>query len=111
MRTKFSGHCGTAFDSRLMGDQMAGMKTATVSLLIIFGLIPAPSLPASRVAYSIDPQQSKIEIQVAKDGFLKAFGHDHLVSATQYSGEVQFDSAKVEESSVVFTVEAASLKV
>jgi len=90
---------------------MAGVKTAAVSLLSVLVLLPAPSAPAAHVAYSIDPQQSKIEIQVAKDGFLKAFGHDHLVSATRYSGEVQFDSEKVEESSVVFTVETASLKV
>ena len=86
-------------------------KTAAISSLVVFTLIHTPSVPASRVGYSIDPQQSKIEIQVAKDGFLKAFGHDHLVLATKYSGEVQFDSAKVEESSVAFTVEAASLKV
>jgi polyisoprenoid-binding protein YceI len=86
-------------------------KTAAISSLIVSASIHALSLPASRVGYSIDPQQSKIEIQVAKDGFLKAFGHDHLVLATKYSGEVQFDSAKVEESSVAFTVEAASLKV
>jgi polyisoprenoid-binding protein YceI len=90
---------------------MAGVRTAAVSLLSVLVLLPAPVVPAARVTYSIDPQQSKIEIQVAKDGFLKAFGHDHLVSATQYSGEVQFDSAKVEESSVVFTVETAALKV
>jgi polyisoprenoid-binding protein YceI len=90
---------------------MAGVKTAAVSFLSVLVLLPAPAAPATRIAYSIDPQQSKIEIQVAKDGFLKAFGHDHLVSATQYSGEVQFDSEKVEESSVVFTVETASLKV
>lgn len=90
---------------------MAGVKTAAVSLLSVLVLLPVPGVPATRTAYSIDPQQSKIEIQVAKDGFLKAFGHDHLVSATQYSGEVQFDSAKVEESSIVFTVETAGLKV
>ena len=90
---------------------MAGVKTAAVSLLSVLFLLRAPVVPATRIAYSIDPQQSKIEIQVAKDGFLKAFGHDHQVSATQYSGEVQFDSAKVEESSVAFTVETTSLKV
>jgi polyisoprenoid-binding protein YceI len=59
----------------------------------------------------IDPQLSKIEIQVAKDGFLKAFGHDHLVSAVKYSGEIQFVAEKVESSSVEFVVESASLKV
>jgi polyisoprenoid-binding protein YceI len=91
--------------------QTLGMKSAAISLLVASVSIPMPASPASRVSYSIDSQQSKIEIQVAKDGFLKAFGHDHLVSATRYSGEVQFDSAKVEESSVVFTVETTAMKV
>jgi polyisoprenoid-binding protein YceI len=88
-----------------------GVKSAAISLLTVSVSIPMSTVPAARAAYSIDPLQSKIEIQVAKDGFLKAFGHDHLVSATRYSGEVQFDSAKVEESSVVFIVETAALKV
>ena len=79
--------------------------------LFLFALFALPTTPATRTSYSIDPQLSKIEIQVARDGFLKAFGHDHLVSATQYSGEIQFDAAKLEESLVAFTVESSSLKV
>jgi len=46
---------------------MAGVKTAAVSLLSVLVLLPAPSAPAAHVAYSIDPQQSKIEIQVGRE--------------------------------------------
>jgi len=65
----------------------------------------------SRAAYVIDSQKSKIEVQVAREGFFKAFGHDHLISAKEFSGEVQLDSAKLENSSVSFTIEAKSLAV
>ncbi len=65
----------------------------------------------SPVSYTIDSQKSKIEIQVAREGFFKAFGHDHLVSATQFSGEVQLNATKPENSSVSFLVEAKSLVV
>ncbi|MBS1842491.1 MAG: YceI family protein [Acidobacteria bacterium] len=85
-------------------------RVLALSLSAVFA-IPVGAKPAARTSYSIDPQLSKIEIQVAKDGFLKAFGHDHLVSAVKYSGEIQFDSRKVEDSSVEFNVETASLKV
>jgi polyisoprenoid-binding protein YceI len=65
----------------------------------------------SHEAYVIDSQKSKIEVQVAREGFFKAFGHDHLISAKEFSGEVQLDSAKLENSSVSFTIEAKSLAV
>lgn len=90
---------------------MTILKAATVLLLGTLLAFPGLAVPAARVGYLVDSQQSKIQIHVDKDGFLKAFGHDHLVSATQLSGEIQFDAAKVEESSVAFTVESRSLKV
>jgi polyisoprenoid-binding protein YceI len=90
---------------------MRDLKKALVLGVCAAFLLPGRASPAARTAYSIDAQASKIEIQVARDGFLKAFGHDHLVSAVKYSGEIQFDTAKVEGSSVEFTVETASLKV
>jgi polyisoprenoid-binding protein YceI len=72
---------------------------------------PAVFTAESKTAYSIDSAKSKIEIQVAKDGFFKAFGHDHLVSATKFSGGVQLAAAKMEESSVSFAADANSLRV
>ena len=85
-------------------------KFATLLLSIAMGF-PIADAADSRTAYTIDSKNSKIEIQVAREGFFKAFGHDHLVSATQFSGEVQFNSAKVEGSSVSFTIDAKSMAV
>src|SRR5215471_1795064 len=83
---------------------------ALVAFFVSAGM-SAFSAADSPVRYSIDSQKSKIEIQVAREGFLKAFGHDHLVSAPQFSGEVRVDQAKLEESSVNLTIDAKSLTV
>jgi polyisoprenoid-binding protein YceI len=88
-----------------------GAKKALALLLSAVFAFPVGAAPAARTTYSIDPRRSKIEIQVAKDGFLKAFGHDHLVAASKYSGEIQFETEKAERASVEFVVETASLKV
>lgn len=90
---------------------MNDLKRALALFLSVVFAFPALATPPARTTYSIDPKLSKIEIQVAKDGFLKAFGHDHLVSAGKFSGEIQFDSEKLGESLVNFAVETASLKV
>lgn len=83
-----------------------------LSVLCFFAGVSAPTFCAeTKTNYSIDSAKSKVEIHVAKDGFLRAFGHDHLVSATQFSGEVQFASAKPESSSINFAVDTQSLVV
>ncbi|HXN51301.1 MAG TPA: YceI family protein [Candidatus Acidoferrum sp.] len=61
--------------------------------------------------YSIDSAQSKMEINVYKEGVFKAFGHDHLIAAKQLSGQVQFDAQKIDQSSVRLHVPAKSLAV
>src|SRR5256885_5240384 len=88
----------------------ATTRPAALALLLALSA-PVAFNAESKTTYSIDSAKSKIEIQVAKDGFFKAFGHDHVVSATKFSGSVQFGSAKVEDSSVSFTAEANSLRV
>ncbi len=90
------------------------MTTATklVALVLLLTLTsPAAFNTEGLSTYSIDSAKSKIEIEVAKDGFFKAFGHDHLVLATKFSGSVQVATAKMEGSSVSFTADANSLRV
>ena len=88
----------------------ATTRPAALALLLALSA-PVAFNAESKTTYSIDSTKSKIEIQVAKDGFFKAFGHDHLVSATKFSGSVQLAAAKMEESSVSFTADAGSLRV
>ena len=82
-----------------------------VPAVLLFPLIPLSALAQGSASYSIDPQQSKMEIHVGKEGAFKAFGHDHLIAAEQVSGEVQFDSQKIEQSSVHLQVPTKSVTV
>ena len=60
-------------------------------------------------AYTIDNAKSKLQIDVAKEGAFKMFGHDHLIVAREISGQVQFDPQKLEDSAVHLKVSAKSL--
>ena len=84
---------------------MRALSAALISLLA------ALSAEAQRTSYLIDPQQSKMEIHVGKEGAFKAFGHDHLIAAKQVSGEVQFDPQKIDKSSVHLLVPTKSITV
>ena len=61
--------------------------------------------------YSVDGAKSKMEIHVYKEGAFKMFGHDHLVSAKDISGEAHFDPQKVESSSVRLKIPTKSITV
>ncbi len=90
-----------------------GKSRITLPVFFAFAtIVAAPAFGAdTRTNYKIDSAKSKIEIHVAKDGFLKAFGHDHLVSATQFSGDVQVNASKMEDSAVSLSADSAALKV
>jgi polyisoprenoid-binding protein YceI len=61
--------------------------------------------------YSVDSQQSKMEIHVSKEGAFKAFGHDHLIAAKQVSGQAQFDPQTIDKSTVKLRIPTKSLAV
>jgi polyisoprenoid-binding protein YceI len=50
--------------------------------------------------YRLDPAQSKFQVNVYKAGWLKAFGHDHLIGVKDYSGTVRVSPTAVEQASV-----------
>jgi polyisoprenoid-binding protein YceI len=83
----------------------------SIAFLVSAGILAFAAAANSPTQYLIDSQKSKIEIQVAREGFFKAFGHDHLVSASRFSGEIRMDQAKLDESSVNLTIDAKSLTV
>lgn len=74
------------------------------------GLLTAAG-PEGRSKYTVVGNQSKMEIHVYREGFLKAFGHDHLISPTHFSGEVALVQPDIKGSSVAFTVETSSMTV
>ncbi len=79
--------------------------------LLILPLLAGPLSAQDSVAYSIDPEKSKLEIAVYKEGFFRAFGHDHLIEAKATSGQVQFDAKSIEHSSVALKIQTALLRV
>jgi polyisoprenoid-binding protein YceI len=82
-----------------------------VAAVLLFLLIPFSAFAQGSASYSIDPQQSKMEIHVGKEGAFKAFGHDHLIEAKQVSGEVQFNPQNIDQSSVRLQVPTKSITV
>lgn len=82
-----------------------------IAFCLLFLTIAGAFGADTKTTYAIDSAKSKIEIQVAKDGFLKPLGHDHLVVASQFAGEVQVNAARMEESSVSFSADTNALRV
>ena len=75
-------------------------------------LLLAPlAVGAQSDRYSVDSQQSKMEIHVSKEGAFKAFGHDHLIAAKQVSGQAQFDPQTIDKSTVKLRIPTKSLTV
>jgi polyisoprenoid-binding protein YceI len=83
--------------------------------VILFLMVPVSSWTVAQagsgVAYAVDSEKSSLHISVYKEGLLKAFGHDHLISANKISGRVLFNEKMLEDSSADLTVEATSLRV
>jgi polyisoprenoid-binding protein YceI len=84
-------------------------RLATAGAVLL--LIPSASLSQESSNYSVDAQQSKVEIHVGKEGAFKAFGHDHLISARQVSGQAEFDPQKIDRSSVTLRIPTKSITV
>jgi polyisoprenoid-binding protein YceI len=82
-----------------------------VSAGLISLLVSVSAAAQGRASYSLDSQQSKMEIHVSKEGTFKAFGHDHLIGAKQISGQVQFDPEKIEQCSVHLRIPTKSMTV
>lgn len=69
--------------------------TLSLALLLSLGISPltlAANNTTSSVYYILDQTRSIILIQVSRAGFLKALGHDHLVTTTTLKGELFYSS-------------------
>jgi polyisoprenoid-binding protein YceI len=86
------------------------MRAATRVLTAVL-LTPLTTLAQGSQPYSVDTAQSKVEINVYKEGVFKAFGHDHLIAAKELSGQVQFDPQKMDQSAVRLKLPTKSITV
>jgi len=81
--------------------------------LALCAVLAAAVLPvaADAATYQVDPEQSELAVQLYKAGFASAFAHDHVVTATRFSGEVVYDPDDLGSASVSLEAEAAGLVV
>jgi polyisoprenoid-binding protein YceI len=88
------------------------MKSMCLSAIIITLVLSTSwaQTPNSSV-YNIDAARSKIEIAVFREGLLKGVAHDHTVAANSFAGEVRFNSANMNDSSVNLSIDSGSLVV
>ena len=61
--------------------------------------------------YKIDKDGSQFNILVTAEGLLSRFGHSPTIAVRDFDGEVRFDPAKPEESSLSMTINVDSLEV
>jgi polyisoprenoid-binding protein YceI len=59
----------------------------------------------------IDPGQTRLALQLFRQGVGSALAHDHVVEATEVGGVVEYDRARPEASAIVVEVRTASLRV
>jgi hypothetical protein len=85
-------------------------KIAATLLVVMVSGVLAGARPGNFTPYTLDRKQSKLEIHVFREGFLRAFAHDHVISATELSGQIQLAQPNLTESSVTFVVETSSLQ-
>jgi polyisoprenoid-binding protein YceI len=83
------------------------LTSAAAALLLITAATPGQT----KSNYSVDPARSRVEIHVYKEGVFKAFGHDHEIAAKELAGQVQFDPAKIDQSTVSLKIPTKSITV
>ena len=60
--------------------------------------------------YRLDPSQSNFVVRAFSGGLLWFKGHDHLIRAREFSGEVQLSPGAINTASLYINVRAASLE-
>jgi polyisoprenoid-binding protein YceI len=78
------------------------MRSLAAALLFI-------TTAASAETYALDGKKSELVVKTFKEGFAAALAHNHVVQATEFSGELAWDPAAPATTKVSVTVKAGSL--
>ena len=84
-------------------------RIASICALLLGSVLPSFSQEGRR--FTLGPEESEFTVKVGRAGFLKVFGHDHLVEIRGFNGEVNWQPEQPEASSIRIEVQAASLTV
>lgn len=82
-----------------------------IGVFVVFLAMTVATESLSAATYDVVAADSRIEVGVFRGGLLKAFGHDHLIAARDFTGAARFNPDRLEESSLTLTIEAGSLTV
>jgi polyisoprenoid-binding protein YceI len=87
------------------------MKVTCIGCVIIGTTLSLWAQLSTFSTYKVNPDRSRMEVQVFRGGLLKTLGHEHRVAARTFSGMVNLDARKLQDSSVSLTIESNSLSV
>jgi polyisoprenoid-binding protein YceI len=66
---------------------------------------------ASSATLRVDPERTRLAVRTFRDGVGSGLAHDHVVEATEVTGQVEYDAARPEASSIVVEARTATLRV
>ncbi len=82
-----------------------------LQLGMLLGLLSfVRSMSAEPKVYTVDPARSELVVQLFKTGIGGPLAHDHVVRATQYTGQIQADLADPTKSVITVEVQTAALQ-
>jgi polyisoprenoid-binding protein YceI len=87
---------------------MRGLLQLGILLSLAYSAISSEA--DMKAVYTIDPAQSEFVVQLFKAGAGSALAHDHVVRATEYTGQIQADPTDPTTASITVEVKATSLK-
>ncbi len=79
---------------------------------ICFVLVAVPSHATGELAprrYVLDGAKSELVVKTFKEGLAAGLAHNHVISATDVSGQLQYDPLNLASASVTVTIQTASM--
>ncbi len=86
------------------------MQKITIFLKVLTLVLYATFGHAAPVVYEIDPNMSELVVRMFRGGFAAFLGHNHVIRATEFSGQIRFDPEDQSTSGALVEVKTASLK-
>jgi polyisoprenoid-binding protein YceI len=80
-----------------------------LGIFLRLACFPVCAQANTRWVYTIDPTQSELVVQLFKAGVGAALAHDHVIRATEYTGEIQGDPSAPPTAEIAVEMRAASL--
>ena len=84
-------------------------RVGALALALVGGWLCLVAAGSGARNYRIDATRSTLAVMVFKAGMGSGLAHDHVVRASEFSGELRIDPVSPTQSSIAVTVRAASL--